>query len=149
MGRAPLRWAPGLVVVLGLVLGVAACGPPPGTPHLTGLRCATSDACQAPQDPFLLKLAVDFSDTDGDLGNGTYTLYLDQKTLVQDEALATVFQASKLDASAAAGVMYVDAPLQLANVTDGMTFWVDLEVTDAAGHASNRPGVQFTLNLKK
>ena len=145
MRRAPARWALGLL----LVLGVAACGVPPGTPHLTGLRCATPDACQSAQDPFDLKLAVDFSDTDGNLATGTYTLWLDQQTLVQDEALAPVFQASKLDAAKTAGVMYLDAPLKLANVTDGMSFWVDLEVTDAAGHASNRPGVQFKLNLKQ
>ena len=144
MRRASLPWAPGLLLLL-----VAACGPPAGTPHLTGLRCATPDGCQAPQDPFLLKLAVDFSDTDGDLGNGTYSLWLDQQTLIQDDPLATLFQSSKLDASKPAGVLYLDAPLKLANVTDGMTFWVDLEVTDASGHASNRPGVQFTLNLKQ
>jgi hypothetical protein len=143
---AARRALPG--VLASLLLGAAACGVPPGIPHLTGLNCATPGACQSTQDPFLLNLVVNFSDTDGDLGNGSYTLWLDQQTLVQDQALAPLFQADKLDASALAGLLHVPVPLKLANVTSGMTFWVDLEVTDAAGNQSNRPGIQFKLNLK-
>lgn len=127
----------------------AGCGPPPGTPHLTALRCATTDACQSLEDPFLLKLAVDFSDTDGDLSGGTYTEWLDQQKLVTDASLADLFKQESIDGAAKAGVLYVDAPLKLANVTSGMSFWVALEVTDGSGKTSNRPGIRFQLDLKQ
>lgn len=115
---------------------------------MSAFQCERPDDCQALTDPFLLEMEFAFFDRDADLGAGTFQLFIDGNELGTRTSLRPLFEAAGIPLTSTEGVLPVDIPLTLSDVVDGKEFDVALEVTDAASHPSNRPGVRFRLDLK-
>lgn len=126
----------------------AACGPDENAPILTHLRCANADRCQSPQNPFLLELAVDFSDPDGDFatGNGIVRVLVDDKVR-QVSSASQWFTFSGLEPAATRGTLRFDLEVELSTVEDGQLFVIGVDATDAQGHESNRPTLSMEVSL--
>ena len=129
------RWA-------ALLLLCAACG---GGPRLTNLRCRESP-CQDPEDPFMLRLAVDFSDPSGTMGAGALELLLNGN-LVEGVSLADLFNAQSIALNATEGTLQVDEALSLSSVHSGETFSAGLRARNGQAQESNAPELDFTLSL--
>ncbi len=126
----------------------AACGPGPHAPVLRDLRCRQGpDACQSETDPFLIEVEVTVSDPDGDLFGGTLQRYLDGDPLGDREPLDALLRGGGLVPGSREGSFPVDLPLELHDMHDGMRVWIALDLSDAAGHESNRPGLELELAL--
>ena len=114
-------------------------------PSLTNLRCRQVP-CQDPEDPFKLRLQVDFSDDSGTLGAGSLSLYTNG-TLTDGVSLADIFQAQGIDSTATSGTLQVDQELMLSSVTEGETFTAGLQARDGQGETTNLPTLSLTLSL--
>jgi len=125
-----------------LALLLAACG---GGPQLTHLRCRETP-CQDPEDPFKLRLAVDFSDPSGTLSEGTLELLLDG-TLQNAVSLNDLFTAQGIGARATSGTLSVDEEFALDSVSSGESFNVGLTAKNGDGQSSNTPELDLTLEL--
>lgn len=147
-GCSHLFLAAGAALLLSLSPAVMGCGPAGEAPVLEDLRCADESSCQCPTDPFTLELAVDFRDGDGDLGEGTYAVYIDGSKTDGPVPLLTFFEEAGLSPSATEGTLVLPAGLHMSGVYSGMTFVVGIQVTDAEGNDSNRPGIKFKLHLE-
>lgn len=141
------RWALAAVLSLAVLL-CSACGPSGSSPVLENLRCAEEGACQSEADPFLLRLAVDFRDDDGDLGSGTFTVFVDDSISDGPTPLLQHFEEAELSPYATEGSVVLPAGLQISGMRSGMVFIVAIEVTDHAGNRSNRPGMEFELTIE-
>ena len=133
--------ARGFVLML-VVLAALGCGS--SGPKLSRLRCRATP-CQDAEDPFLLKLAVDFSDPTGTLGAGEVELRVDGKTQ-SAVALKDLFNLQGVALTATAGTLNIDQDALLTVVKDGTTFTVSLLATNGEKQDSNEPSLSFTLH---
>lgn len=124
-----------------------SCGSSGKSPILKDLRCINDNACQSKSDPFLLELMVDFQDEDGDLGAGTYSVYVDKMRTMGSEALLPFFNEADISPYATEGTLILPAPLQISGLYSGKVFTVSIEVTDFAGNTSNRPGLIMRIDM--
>jgi hypothetical protein len=136
-----------LAALVVLIATGPACGAVSGAPRLDDLRCADPDVCQSREDPFLLLLAVDFESVDGDLGAGSYSVYVDGDRVHGPSPLIAHFDAAGLSGDATFGTVVLPAGLSLSNIHSGMDFVVGIDVEDASGRRSNRPGIIFRLDF--
>lgn len=143
---SPARFVPG-AALLAILTATLACGPSSGAPFLDDLWCADEASCQTREDPFTLTLAVNFSDPDGDLGTGTYSVYVDGLRTDGPNLLWKHFEAAGLAMNATEGTLVLPAPVQLTGIYSGKTFIVGIDVRDEAGNQSNRPGIRFRILL--
>ena len=125
-----------------LLLLCAACG---GGPRLTNLRCRESP-CQDPEDPFKLRLAVDFSDPSGTMGAGALELLLNGN-LVEGVSLADLFNAQSIALNATHGTLQVDEDLTLSSIQSGENVAAGLRARNGESQESNAPELDFTLTL--
>ncbi len=125
-----------------LLVLCAACG---GGPRLTNLRCREIP-CQDPEDPFKLRLAVDFSDPSGTMGAGALELLLNGN-LVEGVSLADLFNTQNLAANATQGTLQIDEDLSLSSAQSGTTFAAGVRVRNGQEQESNAPELDFTLSL--
>ncbi len=132
-----------LLLALSLAGSFAACGG--SGPKLTKLRCRATP-CQDAEDPFLVKLAVDFSDPTGTLGAGVIELRVDGKT-ESAIALRDQFNLQGIAQGAKSGTLNIDQDVLLSTVQDGATFSVSVLATNGQKQDSNEPSLGFTLHL--
>ena len=129
-------------LIAALCLALGGCGG--SGPKLTRLRCR-ADPCQDAENPFLVKLAVDFSDSSGTLGSGALDLRVDGKTQ-SAVALRDLFNVQGLALTAKTGTLNIDQDVQLSSVKDGIVFHVSLVATNGQKQDSNEPSLAFTLH---
>ena len=120
---------------------LAACG---SSPKLTSLRCQA--ACQSAEDPFQLKLAVDFADPTGTLSTGVVTVKVNTTTQAVLQ-LSSVFKASGVDPAATSGTLRLSPDVVLQTVQAGQTFDVSIVATDGDGAGSNEPKLTLGISL--
>ena len=127
-----------------LVAGVllAACG---GGPRLSNLRCRATP-CQSPEQPFTLRLSVDFSDGTGSLGKGALELRVDGSTQ-SAVSLADLFSAQHLDPAATHGTLLIDQDVVLDRVGQNQSFAASVVAHNGQGQKSNEPTLSFKLTL--
>ena len=121
---------------------LAACG---GGPHLSNLRCRTTP-CQSPEQPFTLRLAVDFDDGTGTLAKGALELRVDGNTQTA-VSLADLFSAQHLDPTATHGTLSVDQDVVLDRVGQNQSFAASVVAHNGQGQQSNEPTLSFKLTL--
>jgi hypothetical protein len=126
----------------GLLL-LANCGT--SGPQLTNLRCRQSP-CQDPEDPFTLRLAVDFSDGTGTMGQGSLELFTNGN-LLEGVSLSDLFTAQGVPATATSGTLELDEPVSLTTITQGEQFTVGLQARNGVQQSSNTPTLSLTLTL--
>ena len=115
------------------------------TPHVSDLRMAG----QAPDSTLVMLMEADFTDPDGDLGDGNLETYIDANpTSLGGLSLRPIFIRSGLPLEAAEGTL--DFVLELS-VTEsllpdsGTQFSLGVVLIDLAGNASERAEVQVAL----
>jgi hypothetical protein len=130
------------VVALWGAAMLASCG---GGPKLSNLRCRQVP-CQDPEDPFMLRLQVDFDDPSGTLGSGALELLVDGD--VQEAvSLSDLFSAQGIAATATQGTLQVDEELQLETVSAGEQLSAGLRAKNGDGEESNAPELDLVLSL--
>ena len=135
--RAPVAGLIALAAALS-----AGCG---GGPQLSNLRCRMTP-CQHPEQPFTLRLAVDFDDSSGTLGKGALELRVNGKTQ-SAISLAELFSAQQIDPAAKQGELDVDQDVVLDRVGQDQPFTAGLVAHNGQGQASNEPTLSFKLTL--
>ena len=138
-GRWP-RAQEGFAVALALLL--AGCG---GGPQLSNLRCRATP-CQSPEQPFTLRLSVDFSDGTGTLAKGALELRVDGSTQ-SAVSLADLFSAQHLDPAATHGTLLIDQDVVLDRVGQNQSFAASVVAHNGQGQKSNEPTLSFKLTL--
>jgi hypothetical protein len=134
--------APARPLLAAALLLLCACG---GGPQLTNLRCRETP-CQDPEDPFKLRLAVDFADPSGSLGGGVLEL-LQDGVVLDAVTLGDLFTAQGIPGDATRGTLQVDEDLQPTTVTIGETVIAGLRAKNGDAQQSNTPSLSLTLSL--
>jgi len=122
---------------------IAGCGG--SGPKLSNLRCRAA-ACQQVEDPFLLRLQVDFQDPTGTLSAGELDLRVDGKTQ-NAISLRDVFNSQGLSLTATTGTLQIDDDVILSQIREGASFTVSFLATNGKGQDSNEPSLTFTVHL--
>lgn len=138
--RAAKSGAPFLGASLLLLTGCGARGP-----QLTNLRCRQSP-CQAPEDPFTLRLAVDFSDDTATMSNGSLELFTNGN-LLEGISLSDLFTAQGIPAAVTSGTLQLDEPVNLTTITQGEQFTIGVQARNGVAQSSNTPSLSLTLTL--
>lgn len=127
-----------------------ACGPalPAGAPVVHAL----SYDGQAQQNPLVLLFSLQFEDADGDLGDGTLRPLVNGRPTEEEPlAMLDLLLTAGLALNAAAGTVTFELEVEMdldpaTRPKEGSTFTVGTELTDAAGHQSNRPSVTLRID---
>lgn len=142
----------GLVLLGGLV---QACD----SPMACGDKVTVSRSVEAPviasadvasqlaQDTWTVVLGVDFTDADGDLGDGKVEFHLNDKSnAASSQPLLAVFHESAVDVGATAGSLTV--PLRFDDtIRNGTDVHLGLQLIDQAGHRSNCYGLALAFEV--
>jgi hypothetical protein len=132
-----------LLPPLAIAASAAACG---GGPHLSNLRCRDPGRCNDVEDPFQLRLAVDFDDDSRTLSAGALELRLEGQTQ-RAVSIADIFAAQGIARDAARGTLLIDDDLVLDRVANGQDVNVGLLATNGRGEQSNEADAKFTVRL--
>lgn len=94
---------------------------------------------QKPDKPFQLEFALEFEDTDGDLGTGTLHLYSNGEEKDQSP-LSDLFADQGIEPGAVLGELEVTATID-SSIVEGERVELGFVLEDAAGNESNDPTV--------
>jgi hypothetical protein len=131
-----LRW----VMLFGAVFGAAACGDDPeawesGRPLISKLTYLQ----QLAEDPYKLQFAIEFQDSNGDLGGGKVHLFTNGEEK-PPLALLDVFEKQMIEPGAIAGELELSVTLP-KDIQDNEKVKIGFVLEDAAGNKSNDPSV--------
>ena len=132
-----------LLPPLAIAASAAACG---GGPHLSNLRCRDPNRCNDVEDPFKLRLAVDFEDDSKTLAKGALELRLEGQTQ-RAVSIAGIFAAQEIAKDVTRGTLLIDDDLVLDQVANGQNLTVGLLATNGRGEQSNEADANFTIRL--
>lgn len=92
-------------------------------------------------------LAVDFTDSDGNLSQGQLTLKVDEQSTATKLPIADLFKAAGLQPGATSGTLQFSADVVLQTIQAEQTFAVSATATDASGKDSNTSKLTFSISI--
>jgi hypothetical protein len=117
----------------------------PEAPHIL----TASIPAQLAQDTWTLVLAVDFSDPDADLADGSVVFYLDEDSdSATSQPLRPAFKQSALEESVSDGTLIL--PLRFDDgINDGTNVHLGLQLVDGASLRSNCYGLEIDFEVSR